>query len=43
MSQFAAIQSVAQSFGVELIPIDTRDPSEIERAVTAFAPKSTAA
>src|SRR5262249_43086031 len=29
MSQFAAIQAVAQSFGVELIPIDTRDPGEI--------------
>jgi putative ABC transport system substrate-binding protein len=37
MSQFAAIQSVAQSFAVELSPIDTRDPSEIEGAVTAFA------
>jgi putative tryptophan/tyrosine transport system substrate-binding protein len=40
MSQFAAIQPLAQSSGVELIPIDTRDPSEIERAVAAFAPKS---
>jgi ABC-type uncharacterized transport system substrate-binding protein len=39
MSQFAAIQSVAQSFGVELIPIDTRDPGEIERGVTMFAAK----
>jgi putative ABC transport system substrate-binding protein len=36
-SQFAAIQSVAPSFGVELRPIDTRKPDEIERAVTAFA------
>ena len=39
MSQFAAIQSVAHSFGVDLFPIDTRDPSEIERAVAAFATK----
>jgi putative ABC transport system substrate-binding protein len=36
-SQFAAIQSVAPSFGVELSPISTRKPDEIERAVTAFA------
>ena len=39
MSQFAAIQAVAQSFGVELIPIDTRDPGEIERGVAMFAAK----
>jgi putative ABC transport system substrate-binding protein len=37
MSQFAAIQSVAPSLGVELNPIDTRQPDEIERAVAAFA------
>ena len=35
--QFGAIQSVAPSFGVELKPVNVRDPSEIERAVTAFA------
>ncbi len=35
--QFGAIQSVAPSFGVELNPVNVRDPSEIERAVTAFA------
>jgi putative ABC transport system substrate-binding protein len=34
---FAAIQTVAPSFGVELSPIDVSDASEIERAVTAFA------
>jgi putative ABC transport system substrate-binding protein len=34
---FAAIQSAAPSFGVELTPISVRDPSEIERGVTAFA------
>jgi putative ABC transport system substrate-binding protein len=37
ISQLAAIQSVAPSFGVELSPIDTRNPVDIERAVTAFA------
>jgi putative ABC transport system substrate-binding protein len=35
--QWGAIQSVAPSFGVELIPLGVRDPSEIERAVTEFA------
>ena len=34
---FAAIQSAAPSFGLELTPISVRDPSEIERGVTAFA------
>jgi putative ABC transport system substrate-binding protein len=37
MGQFAAIQSVAPSYGVELSPIDTRQSDEIERAVAAFA------
>lgn len=37
IGQFAAIQSAASSFGVELSPIDVRDASEIERAVTTFA------
>ena len=31
------IQAVAQSLGAELKPIELRDASEIERAVTAFA------
>jgi putative ABC transport system substrate-binding protein len=35
--QFAAIQSVASSLGVDLTPVNVRDPGEIERAVTAFA------
>jgi putative tryptophan/tyrosine transport system substrate-binding protein len=35
--QYAIIQAVASSFGVELHPIDMRDPGEIERAVAAFA------
>jgi putative tryptophan/tyrosine transport system substrate-binding protein len=38
--QLGAIQSVAPSFGVELIPVDVRDAGEIERAVAAFAPRS---
>jgi putative tryptophan/tyrosine transport system substrate-binding protein len=36
-SQFAAIQAVAQSLGVEITPVSVRDASEIERAITAFA------
>jgi putative tryptophan/tyrosine transport system substrate-binding protein len=38
IGQFAAIQALAPaSFGVELTPIDVRDPGEIERAFAAFA------
>jgi len=37
IGQFAAIQAVAPSLGVELSPVDVRDAGEIERAVTAFA------
>ena len=37
IGQFAVIQAVAPSLGVELRPIDVRDAAEIERAVTAFA------
>jgi ABC-type uncharacterized transport system substrate-binding protein len=37
IGQFAAIQAVAPSLQVELIPVDVRDAGEIERAVTAFA------
>ena len=36
-SQFAAIQAVAPSLGVEVTPINVRDAGEIERAVAAFA------
>jgi putative ABC transport system substrate-binding protein len=36
-AQFAAIQTVAPSLGVELRPVDVQDEGEIERAVTAFA------
>src|SRR3954464_9372832 len=35
--QFGAIQSMAPSFGVELRPVDVNNPSEMERAVGAFA------
>ena len=35
--QFAAIQAVAPSFGVEVTPINVRDTDEIERAIAAFA------
>ena len=37
IGQFAVIQSVAPSLGVEVSPVSVRDPAEIERAVTAFA------
>ena len=38
IGQFAVIQAMAPaSFGVGLTPIDTRDPGEMERAITAFA------
>jgi putative tryptophan/tyrosine transport system substrate-binding protein len=36
VGQFAAIQTVAQSLGVEVSPVDARAANEIERAVTAF-------
>ena len=35
--QWGAIQSVASALGVELSPVDVREPHVIERAVTAFA------
>ena len=37
IGQFAAIQSVAPSLGVEVSPVNVRDAGEIERAVAAFA------
>ena len=36
VGQFAAIQSMAPSLGVEVIPVNVRDPGEIERAITAL-------
>ena len=40
IGQFAVIQSVAPSLGVEVSPINVRDAGEIERAVAAFARSS---
>jgi putative ABC transport system substrate-binding protein len=37
IGQFAGVQAVAPSLGVELSPVDVRDAPEIERAITAFA------
>ena len=37
IGQFAAIRSVAQTLGIELTPVNVRDPDEIERNVAAFA------
>jgi putative ABC transport system substrate-binding protein len=37
IAQFAGIQGVASTLGVELIPIGLHDAGEIERAVTTFA------
>ena len=37
IAMFAVIQSTAASIGVEVSPLDLRDPAEIERAVAAFA------
>jgi putative ABC transport system substrate-binding protein len=40
IGQFAAVQTVAPSLGVDLSAVDVRDAGEIERAVTAFARSS---
>jgi putative ABC transport system substrate-binding protein len=37
IGQFAVIQSVAPSLGIEVNAINVHDPGEIERAITAFA------
>jgi ABC-type uncharacterized transport system substrate-binding protein len=37
IGQFAVIQSVAPSVGVEVRPVSVRDAAEIERAIAAFA------
>jgi len=41
IGQFAVIQSVAPSLGVEVIPISTRDVAEIEPAIAAYARSDT--
>jgi hypothetical protein len=40
IGQFGAVRIVAPSLGVDVTPVDLRDPAEIERAVTAFAHSS---
>jgi putative ABC transport system substrate-binding protein len=40
IGQFAVIESVAQSVGVEVSPVNVSDAGEIERGVTAFARSS---
>jgi putative ABC transport system substrate-binding protein len=37
IGQFAAIQAVAPSVGIEVSPIDLREPNQIERAIATFA------
>jgi len=37
IAAFSAIQNAAQSFGLEVSPINVRDPREIERSVAALA------
>jgi ABC-type uncharacterized transport system substrate-binding protein len=37
IGQFAAIQSIAPSHGVDLTPMNVRDATEIERAIATFA------
>ena len=37
IGQFAVVQSVAPSAGMEVVPINVRDPAEIERRFAAFA------
>jgi ABC-type uncharacterized transport system substrate-binding protein len=40
VGQFAVIQSVAPSVGIEVSPVNVRDAGEVERAVKAFARSS---
>jgi putative ABC transport system substrate-binding protein len=40
IGEFGSIQSVAPSMGIEVSPVNVRDASEIERAITAFARSS---
>jgi putative tryptophan/tyrosine transport system substrate-binding protein len=43
IGQFAVIQSAAPSFGVDVRPVNVRDPAEIERVLAAFARRSNSA
>jgi putative ABC transport system substrate-binding protein len=40
IGQFAVIQAVAPSVGIEVSPIDLREPNQIERAIATFAQSS---
>ena len=40
IGNFGAIQSVAPSLGVEVSPVNVRDPGEMERAIAAFVRSS---
>jgi hypothetical protein len=40
IGQWGAIQGAAPSIGIEVTPVNVRDPAEIERAVAAFARSS---
>jgi putative ABC transport system substrate-binding protein len=40
IAQFAAVQGAAPALGIEVSPIDARDPSEMERSLAAFARSS---
>jgi putative ABC transport system substrate-binding protein len=37
VGQFAVLQAVAPSLGIEVSPIDLREPNQIERAIASFA------
>jgi putative ABC transport system substrate-binding protein len=37
IGMFGAIQSAAATFGVEVTPVNIRDPAELERSIDAFA------
>ena len=37
IGQFAVLQSVSQSVGIEVVPIGVKDATEIEQGITAFA------
>jgi putative ABC transport system substrate-binding protein len=37
IGQFAAVQTAAPSLGIEIMPVNMRDTSEIENGITAFA------
>jgi putative tryptophan/tyrosine transport system substrate-binding protein len=41
VAQFAALQAVAPSLGIELVPLNVRDASQIERSVAAFGRSAT--